>query len=83
MKGIVSKETAVPFRWEEKDNIILVSNKLLRVKFLPWRDKEADVLRMSPSSEEIEGTMACVWFMWVVEDPCHWWKNSGVNTWIN
>lgn len=38
----------------------LVSDKLLRVEFLPSRDNKADVLSLSPSSEQIEGVVANV-----------------------
>lgn len=39
----------------------LASNKLIIVKFLPWRDSEADVASFSPSSEQMKG----MWVMWV------------------
>ena len=50
----------------------LISKKLIRVSFLPWRDNEADVLSVSPWTEQIEGS-------WVVQLCLHSrWRSHAI-----
>ena len=44
---LVSKESMVLHRWENETLTSVVSNMLIRVKFLLWRDNKADILRVS------------------------------------
>ena len=50
----------------------LISKKLIRVSFLPWRDNEADVSSVSPWTEQIEGS-------WVVQLCLHsGWRSHAI-----
>ena len=64
----------------------LVSNKLLSSNYHLLKDCEADLLSISPLSEQIiffREIVGRLWFMYGAEELCHWWKNTGVNTSIN
>lgn len=57
----------------------MVSNKPIRLKFPPPRDKAAEVPIVSPSSEQLEGLrVVCGLYRGRgVEELSYWWENGG------